>query len=99
MGAQWLTRGGHESLDFPFQSLPLPDLAFPQDQHGPALFLQRSKITLITATVIQDLRAPIAPIGFRLRGKLARMTVPKAAVHEDDLVMLGENDIRFPWKV
>ena len=71
-------------------------LAFPDDDDGPAFGLQLAPDFLVPLLVAGDFRLPKLSVGFRDVGVLAVfVAMPEAAVDEDDGAVLGEDDIRF----
>ena len=75
-------------------------LALPNDHHSPAEGLQFQKVLLIADFVAMELRRPI--LGVR-PGQLppcrAVVPVPEAAMHEYDLPLPWEDDIRVARKI
>lgn len=69
-------------------------LAFPDDDDGPAFGLQLAPDFLVTLLVAGDFRLPKLGVGFRNIGVLTVfVAMPKTAVDEDDGAVLGEDDI------
>jgi hypothetical protein len=59
-------------------------------------------VAKVAATIRGKFRQPEAELGFGKPGKRAsrtRVAMPKAAMHEDDLSLFGENDIGLSRKV
>ena len=74
--------------------------AFPNDFNAPTELLQRPNIAFVASDVRCQLWPPIVATRFRLRGQFAiRMLVPETTVNENCQLVLGQHNIRLPWKV
>jgi len=77
-------------------------LTFPNHAYLPPVSPQARDVAEIATTIRSKFRQPEAELGFREPRKGATVfgvAMPKAAVDEDDLLLLGENDIRLSRKV
>lgn len=75
------------------------DLAFPKDQEFPAGFRQLSVIFTIAPDVLFDLFTPEVCIRLRPHEFRAVVSVPEAAVDENDFFQTAENDIGLSRKI
>ena len=74
-------------------------LAFPDDDDGPALGLQLAPGVLVALPVAGYLGGPEVGVGLGDRVILAiHVAVPEATVDEDDGAVLGEDDVRRAWE-
>src|SRR5947207_6113351 len=79
-----------ESLD----CLRLFGLAFPDDNASPAEFAKRALMEFVAGSVaIQFREPPFAPVRRRRAVLATTMSMPKAAVDEDDGLVPGQNDV------
>jgi hypothetical protein len=63
------------------------------------VLLEGCTVVRVARAIIPKFLSPIDSIGLWFRGELARMSVPKTAVHKNDLAVSGENDVWSAWKV
>jgi hypothetical protein len=77
-------------------------LAFPDHADLPVVSPQARDVAKVAKTIRSQFRQPEAELRFRKACKgatLAGVAMPETAMHEDDLPLLGENDIRLSRKV
>lgn len=72
-------------------------LMFPRSHNGPSVLAEDYAVSSIARSCRLKLVTP--PFGIRPGSdRMVRATVPKAAVHKDRNLRLGENDVRAPLK-
>ena len=72
----------------------LGKFAFPDYNHPPSRFFQFSMLLPVTRHIPLELRRPELHVGLRHCGYFATLvTMPEAAVNEDDRVPLGQHDV------
>lgn len=87
---------GTEKFPKPDKQPRLLNLALPNDMRCPAVSTECDQVSDVALTVAIDLLRPIFRVGLRLPGTAgAIMTVPEAAVDEDNLTPACENEIRL----
>jgi hypothetical protein len=77
-------------------------LTFPDHANPPLVSPQTCNVAKVATTIPAEFRQPETKFGFWKPRKCATrvgVAVPKAAVHKDDLSLLGENDIWLSRKV
>src|SRR5713101_6690061 len=91
-----------KSLNSLFHGDWVRQLAFPNHAYLPPVSSQTRNVAKVATTIRSEFRQPKAELGFRKPCEGATgpgMAMPKADVHENDLPLLGENDIRLSRKV
>jgi hypothetical protein len=91
-----------KALNSRFYGGQIRQLTFPNHAYLPPVSPQTRDVAEVAATIRSEFRQPEAELGFREPRKGATgvgVAMPKAAVDEDDLLLLGENDIRLSRKV
>jgi len=79
--------------------LRVSQFAFPNDDHLPTSFLEDGLGCLVALNVAFEFREPVLTIGFWSGGPFAAlMSMPEAAVYENDCLELGHDDVGFAGK-
>jgi hypothetical protein len=71
----------------------LIQVAFPNNRHIPTQPAQRFDVPLVSFHVACDFLLPELPIRVRQLAFMATMTVPKAAMHENDMLESGQHNV------
>jgi hypothetical protein len=75
--------------------LLIAQLTLPQNQYGPAKLTEAAPMALISPAVTCNLLAPVLSISLgQARPTTTGMTVPKAAMYEDDFPTPREHEVR-----
>jgi hypothetical protein len=89
--------GSSDTIDQLCQTFGTSNLAFPQNEHTPALFSELTLLSNIPLDVCGKLSTPKEPITSRRgRKSAARVTMPKAPVNKDGCLVAWKNNVRRP---
>ncbi len=82
-----------------FQGLKVLRFTLPNGQNAPSLRLQQSLLFLVSPNVLFKFLIPEIQAGLWGLADPTSMSVPKTAVHEDNLSSRNEDEVGLSWQI